>query len=33
MADVESTESIINGSGKPINEGEDAEEDVSYSTC
>jgi hypothetical protein len=32
MADVESTESIINGSANAINEGEDAEEDVSYST-
>ena len=33
MADVESTEPIINGSAKPVNEGDDAEEDVSRSTC
>lgn len=33
MADVESTEPITNGSAKLINEGEDAEEDVSCFTC
>lgn len=34
MTDVESTEPIANGAADPaINEGEDAEEDVSCSTC
>jgi hypothetical protein len=33
MADIESTNPIINGSVQPIIEGEDAEEDVSCSTC
>ena len=33
MVDVEPTELITNGSAKPINEGEDTEEDVSCSTC